>query len=112
MDFKSSSDKYGLTAELSTQGNLWTGLESMHAPRFIQGNCLDVLKEFEADSVDCCMTSPPYWGQREYLGKGDGQETSIQEYLTNLLAIFSEVRRILKPTGSFWLNIGDWVVAS
>lgn len=53
------------------------------------------------------MTSPPYWGQRSYSGGGIGLESTHAEYIGNLLTIFAEVKRALKPSGSFWLNIGD-----
>ena len=58
-------------------------------------------------TIDCCMTSPPYWGQRDYAGGGIGLEQSYQDYIANLLAVFQGVKRVLKPTGSFWLNLGD-----
>ena len=91
--------------------DLWTNRQREFAPVFYHGDSLEVLREFKSESIDCCMTSPPYWGQREYLGNGDGQEKTVDQYLTNLLAIFSEVKRTLKPTGSFWLNIGDGYVS-
>jgi DNA modification methylase len=53
------------------------------------------------------MTSPPYWGQRAYSGGGIGLEDTYGEYIENLLAVIAEVKRVLKPSGSFWLNIGD-----
>jgi DNA modification methylase len=53
------------------------------------------------------MTSPPYWGQRTYAGGGIGMEATHDHYIEHLLEIFAEVQRVLKPTGSFWLNIGD-----
>jgi DNA modification methylase len=53
------------------------------------------------------MTSPPYWGQRQYSTEGIGLESNYRDYIAHLLAIVQEVRRVLKPTGSFWLNIGD-----
>jgi len=53
------------------------------------------------------VTSPPYWGKRVYNGGGIGLEDDYREYVGNLAATFAEVRRVLKPTGSFWLNIGD-----
>lgn len=53
------------------------------------------------------MTSPPYWGQRQYDTECTGGEATYHEYVSNLLRVFAEVRRVLKPTGSFWLNIGD-----
>lgn len=76
-------------------------------PLFILGSALEVLGSFPPNCIDCCLTSPPYWGQREYSGGGIGLEATYGEYVENLLAIVAEVKRVLKPTGSFWLNIGD-----
>lgn len=76
-------------------------------PEFIVGNALDVLREFPDDFIDCAITSPPYWGQREYQNGGIGLEKTPEEFIENLLAIIHELKRVLKPTGSFWLNIGD-----
>jgi len=53
------------------------------------------------------MTSPPYWGKREYENGGIGLEADYREFVQNLAAIFYELKRVLKPTGSFWLNLGD-----
>jgi len=77
------------------------------SPLFIQGDAKDVLQSLPTGLVDFCMTSPPYWGKREYENGGVGLENTIEEYIDNLLSTFSEVWRVLKPTGSFWLNIGD-----
>lgn len=77
------------------------------SPIFIVGDALNTLASFPAESIDCCMTSPPYWGQRAYSGGGIGLEETFGKYVENLLAIIAEVKRVLKPTGSFWLNIGD-----
>jgi len=76
-------------------------------PLFLQGDALSILTTFPSNIIDCCMTSPPYWGHREYKAAGIGQEESFHEYVTNLCRILLEVKRVLKPTGSFWLNIGD-----
>lgn len=76
-------------------------------PLFIQGDALEVLKGFPSESIDCCMTSPPYWGQRQYAVAGIGLEPGYREYVSNLAKVFSEVKRTLKNTGSFWLNLGD-----
>jgi len=76
-------------------------------PLFICGDALTVLQDLPADCIDCIMTSPPYWGQRDYGRGGIGLEETWQEYVTDLAAICSELKRVLKPTGSFWLNIGD-----
>lgn len=76
-------------------------------PLFMLGDALLVLSELPDESIDFVMTSPPYWGQRQYLNGGIGLEDTLEEYISNLLSIFAEVYRILRPTGSFWLNIGD-----
>lgn len=76
-------------------------------PLFIQGDSLRVLQQFPDNSIDCCITSPPYWMKREYENGGIGLESSYNEYIDNLFAIINEVKRVLKPTGAFWLNIGD-----
>jgi len=78
-----------------------------HRPFFFAGDSLATLRTFPAESIDFAMTSPPYWGQRAYSGGGIGLEATYQQYVKNLLAITAEVRRVLKPTASFWLNIGD-----
>lgn len=77
------------------------------SPLFVQGDALTVLRSLPDGFVDCCMTSPPYWGKREYENGGIGLENTFEGYIDNLLAIFREVQRVLKATGSFWLNIGD-----
>lgn len=76
-------------------------------PLFLSGDSLEILKSFPDESVDCCVTSPPYWGKRQYENGGIGLERTYNDYIDNLLAIISEVKRVLKPAGSFWLNIGD-----
>ena len=76
-------------------------------PLFIHGNTLDELKMIPSSSIDCCMTSPPYWGKRQYATEGIGLEEDYYEYINTLLAIFLEVKRVIKNTGSLWLNIGD-----
>jgi site-specific DNA-methyltransferase (adenine-specific) len=81
--------------------------DSSIRPLFIRGNALEVLRSFPAESVDCCMTSPPYWGQRQYAVSGIGLEDDYKHYIFQLSAVFSELKRVLKNTGSFWLNIGD-----
>lgn len=74
----------------------------------ITGDALERLKTFNDQSIDCCITSPPYYGLRKYDSDGQtGNEDSPQEYITNLVNIFREVKRVLKDTGTFWLNLGD-----
>ena len=76
-------------------------------PLFIQGDTFQILREFPSNIIDMAMTSPPYWGKREYRSGGIGLESHYEEYICNLLRVFGELRRVLKPAGSFWLNIGD-----
>lgn len=76
-------------------------------PLLLLGDALIVLKEFPDSSVDCVMTSPPYWGKREYENGGIGLERDYRDYVRHLAEIFLEIKRVLKPAGSFWLNIGD-----
>jgi DNA modification methylase len=78
-----------------------------HTPLFLQGNAVALLAAFPSTCIDCALTSPPYWGQRAYASGGIGLEETWQEYVDNLLRLFKELHRVLKPTGSFWLNIGD-----
>ena len=60
------------------------------------------------NSVDCVVTSPPYWGLRDYSTEGQlGLEETPEEWVTNLVAVFREVWRVLKPTGTLWMNLGD-----
>lgn len=76
-------------------------------PVFIQGNSLEVLKSMPDQSIDMCITSPPYWSQRQYEGGGIGLEKNYKNYIADLCEIFLELKRVLKDEGSFWLNIGD-----
>ena len=72
------------------------------------GDALDVLRGMEAESVHCCVTSPPYWGLRDYGVKGQlGLERTPEEYVERLVAVFQEVRRVLRSDGTLWLNLGD-----
>lgn len=77
------------------------------SPLFILGNAFSTLQCLPNNSIDFCMTSPPYWAKREYHNGGIGLELSYHEYISNLTDVFKQVYRVLKPTGSFWLNIGD-----
>lgn len=77
------------------------------SPLLLLGDALSVLKGLPADSVDCVMTSPPYWGKREYDNGGIGLESDYRDFVGHLAAIAMELKRVLKPEGSFWLNLGD-----
>jgi site-specific DNA-methyltransferase (adenine-specific) len=71
------------------------------------GNALDILKGMESESVNMVITSPPYFNLRNYKHKDQIGNGSLEDYFWNLQSVFSECRRILKDTGSFWLNISD-----
>ena len=74
----------------------------------LSGNCLDTLKTIPDCSVDCCVTSPPYYGLRDYGAAGQiGLEKTPEEYIEKLVQVFREVRRILRNDGTLWINIGD-----
>ena len=72
------------------------------------GDCREQLKTLPDASVNCCVTSPPYWGLRDY-GHTDqiGQQATPEEYVASLVAVFREVWRVLRPDGTLWLNLGD-----
>ena len=74
----------------------------------LPGDSRDILPQLETQSVQCCVTSPPYWGLRDYDHSAQiGTESSPEEYVENLVGIFREVRRVLSDDGTFWLNVGD-----
>ena len=76
--------------------------------KVLQGNCLDVLPTLEAGSVNCCVTSPPYFGLRDYGNDAQlGLESTPEEYVANMVKVFSEVKRVLRDDGTLWLNLGD-----
>jgi len=76
--------------------------------RLICADVLDGLRQLEAGSVRCCVTSPPYWGLRDYGVAGQiGLERTPEEYVSRLVAVFAEVRRVLADDGTLWLNLGD-----
>lgn len=72
------------------------------------GDVRAMLKTLPDDHFDCVVTSPPYWGLRDYGVAGQlGLEPTLGEHIETMVAIFEEVKRVLKPTGTFWLNYGD-----
>jgi DNA modification methylase len=77
-------------------------------PLVIEGFAEEILPNIKEKSVDMCMTSPPYWGQRTYGTKGGiGNEKTPDEYVSSLIGVFKLVKKVLKERGSLWLNIGD-----
>lgn len=76
--------------------------------KVITGDALEKLRELPNESVQCCVTSPPYWGLRDYGTEGQlGLEKTPEEYVLKMVEVFSEVRRVLKSDGTCWLNLGD-----
>ena len=76
--------------------------------RILTGDSRQVLPLLDSRTVQCCVTSPPYWGLRDYDHPAQlGAEESPQRYVDNLVAIFREVRRVLRDEGTLWLNVGD-----
>lgn len=76
--------------------------------QILQGNCLDLLKDLEEKSINTCITSPPYYGLRDYgVNNQFGREETIDEFVNNLVKVFREVRRVLRDDGTVWLNLGD-----
>lgn len=73
-----------------------------------QGDCLEGLKNIPSASIDTCVTSPPYFGLRDYGHKGQiGLEPTPEEFISSMVAVFREVHRVLKEDGTLWLNLGD-----
>jgi len=73
-----------------------------------QGDFIDILKTLDDEIIQCCVTSPPYWGLRDYGVDGQlGLEKTPEEYVEKLVIGFREVRRVLKDDGTLWLNLGD-----
>ncbi len=72
------------------------------------GDCLESLQRMRCESVHCCVTSPPYWGMRDYGVDGQiGLEATPEEYVAKMVDVFREVRRVLRGDGTLWLNLGD-----
>lgn len=76
--------------------------------QIINENCLTGLRNIPDNSIDCCVTSPPYFGLRDYgTDEQIGLEETPDEFVSNLVKVFEEVKRVLKPEGTLWLNLGD-----
>lgn len=76
--------------------------------RIIQGDCRATLKALPDESVHCVVTSPPYWGLRDYGCDGQiGLEKSLDDFLAQMVEVFREVRRVLRKDGTCWVNMGD-----
>lgn len=76
--------------------------------KIFNGDALAILKTFPDESIDCAVTSPPYWNLRDYSAEGQlGLEGTFVQYVNKLCDIFDEVKRVLKQSGTIWINIGD-----
>jgi DNA modification methylase len=81
--------------------------------RILQGDVMDRLADIPDDSVHCCVTSPPYWGLRDYGVDGQlGMEPTLAEHIDAMVRVCREIRRVLRPDGTFWLNYGDCYATS
>jgi DNA modification methylase len=80
----------------------------MTSHRIIQGDCIEGLRTLPDASVHCCVTSPPYWGLRDYGHDGQiGLESTPEAYVARMVEVFREVRRVLRDDGTCWVNLGD-----
>ena len=80
----------------------------MNSYTIISGDCRTVLNDLDERSVQTCVTSPPYFGLRDYGVDGQiGNESSPEEYVESLVGVFRAVKRVLKDDGTLWLNLGD-----
>lgn len=91
----------------------------MMAVRLIIGDCREALRDLPDESVHCCVTSPPYFGLRSYLPDGHehkhremGSEPTPEAFIAEMVAVFREVRRVLRGDGTLWLNLGDSYASS
>ena len=75
--------------------------------KILNGSSLEELKKLPSNSVNLIITSPPYWKQRQYGDGGLGEEPDPRDFINNLMPIMAELQRVLKPDGSFYLNMGD-----
>ena len=91
------------SASLTLEGRCWVNSVNIHT-----GNCLDILPTMEAGSVNCCVTSPPYFGLRDY-GNDEqiGLEATPEAFVESMVNVFREVKRVLADDGTLWLNLGD-----
>jgi len=77
--------------------------------KMIKGDAIELLKNIEEGSINTCITSPPYWGLRDYNGESKqlGMEDTPEEFVENLVNVFREIKRVLRDDGTAWLNLGD-----
>lgn len=82
--------------------------EMLELNKIYNMDCLEGLKQLHDNSINCCVTSPPYWGLRDYGVEGQfGLESTPEEYVAKMIEVFREVKRVLRKDGTLWLNLGD-----
>ncbi|MCM3150280.1 DNA methyltransferase [Bacillus pumilus] len=80
----------------------------MELNQIIQGDCIKVVQSLPPDTIQTVITSPPYWGLRDYgMTEQIGLEATVQEYIQKIVSLFREIKRVLKDDGTVWLNLGD-----
>jgi len=90
------------------QGWVFEEPSTEHPLQVLHGDARDIIRSLPDNTFRCVVTSPPYWGVRDYgVAEQIGAEPDLDAYIRNLVAVFSEVRRALHPEGTFWLNIGN-----
>lgn len=83
-------------------------IDNLTGYQLVNCDAIEGLRSIESESIDCIVTSPPYWGMRDYGIDGQiGLESTLDEFLTKLVAIFDECYRVLKTSGTMWVNMGD-----
>ena len=83
-------------------------LGEMKLIKIYVGDCRETLKTLPDQSINTCITSPPYWGLRDYDDdKQLGMEDTPEEFVENLVQVFKDVKRVLRDDGTVWLNLGD-----
>lgn len=105
-------DMFAAEGEQRALGLDTGNLEKPQSPesRLIIGDAFSALRELPSNSLQMCVTSPPYWGLRDYQLEREAQigaEDDLPSYILRLVAVFEEVRRVLRPDGTLWLNLGD-----
>lgn len=102
-----AGETYGFLSVGQTRRDGDTG-EMISTVQIICGDALESLRGLPDQSVHCCVTSPPYWGLRDYKHTGQsGQEKTPELYVAALVVVFQEVKRVLRDDGTLWLNLGD-----
>jgi len=92
----------------SEQGRVFDEPSAEHPLQVLHGDTRDTIRSLPDNTFHCVVTSPPYWGVRDYgVAEQIGAEPDLNDYIRNLVAVFSEVRRVLHSEGTFWLNIGN-----